>query len=221
MIFSLQPAELASYLARQIEAFFPDGKLNLTEVRRHVDTALERLEHCFRHVGQSYFRRDGMPFFNHGHTDHYAAFLYLFSNAVYRAGGDEGLAGKAYALNKALHALDAFYAVELPPVFCFVHPVGTVIGRAEFGDFFCAYQNCTVGGDLDGNRPRIGRAVVMYGGSRIIGASSIGDNCLISAGTSVIGQDVASGSIVFGRSPDLIFKPNRRDIVADVFEYQP
>lgn len=221
MNLSLPPAELAAYLVRQLETFFPDGRPDAAEARRHVDTALERLEHCFGHVGQRYFRRDGMPVFDHGNTDHYAAFLYLFANAVHRAGGDERLAGKAYALNKALHALDVFYAVALPPVFCFVHPVGTVIGRAEFTDFFCVYQNCTVGGDLDGNVARIGRGVVMYGGSRIVGASTIGDNCLISAGASIIGQDVASGSVVFGQSPNLIVKPSRRDVIADVFEHRP
>ncbi len=63
------------------------------------------------------------------------------------------IADKAYALNKALHALDAFYEVELPDVFAVQHPVGTVLGRATYSDYFICYHNCTVGANLDNDYP--------------------------------------------------------------------
>lgn len=218
MKLSLRQGELAAYVDRQLGHFYPDGGDCTAALAITVPVALERLEHCFLHVGQRYYRRDGQAVFDYLNTDHYAAFLYLIANSIHRREGDERVAAKLYGLNKALHGLDVFYAVELPAIFCFVHPVGTVIGRGQFQDYFCAYQNVTVGGDLDGNLPRLGHGVVMYGGSRVVGRSVLGDNVLVSAGASIIGQDVPSNSVVGGASPNLTFRVARRDVVGDVFE---
>ena len=65
---------------------------------------------------------------------------------------------------------------ELPNVFAVQHPVGTVLGRASYSDYFMAYQNCTVGANLKGDFPSFGKCAVMYGGSRIIGKTAIGNN---------------------------------------------
>ena len=46
----------------------------------------------------------------------------------------EDLASKAYCLNKALHAIDVFYEVELPEIFFLEHPLGTVLGRAKYSN---------------------------------------------------------------------------------------
>lgn len=221
MKLSLERGELAAYVDRQLGYFFPDGGAGRPALDNALATALDRLEHCFLHVGQRYYRRDGQAVFDHLNTDQYAAFLYLLANTIHRQGGDERVAAKLYGLNKALHALDVFYAVELPAIFCFVHPVGTVIGRGRFQDYFCAYQNVTVGGDLDGNLPCLGRGVVMYGGSRVVGRSTLGDNVLVSAGTSILGTDVPANSVVSGASPALAFRSAKRDVVADVFEDRP
>ncbi|AVM74865.1 LbetaH domain-containing protein [Magnetospirillum gryphiswaldense] len=217
MKLSLAPSALSAYLQRQLENFFPDGG-TCNDLTRFLPRALERLEHCFLHIGQRYYRQDGQTCFDHLNSDQYAAFLYLVANTIHRGQGDERLATKLYVLNKALHALDVFYAVELPDIFCFVHPVGTVIGRGRFQDYFCAYQNCTIGGDLDGNLPTIGRGVVLFGGSRVVGTATIGNNVLVSAGTSILGQDVPDDMTAFGRSPDIGFRPARRSVITDIFE---
>ncbi|MBF0323942.1 MAG: serine acetyltransferase [Alphaproteobacteria bacterium] len=221
MNLSLPPQDLAVYVGRQLDHFFPDGAGARSAVTEAFPHALSRVEHCFRHVGQRYFQRDGQAVFDHLNTDQYAAFLYLLANSIHRADGDLRVAAKLYALNKALHGLDVFYAVELPDIFCFVHPVGTVIGRGAFQDYFCAYQNVTVGGDLDGNLPVLGRGVVMYGGSRVVGRAQLGDNVLVSAGASILGQTVPSDCVVAGASPSLSTRPTRRDVVRDVFEDRP
>ncbi|TAL02798.1 MAG: serine acetyltransferase [Rhodospirillaceae bacterium] len=213
---SLSTEALADYVARQMNAFFPDGDEG-DAVEDVLGDALGRMEHCVRHVRMKGWWKDGNPRFNHLHTDQYAVFLYFLANAAYRR-DVESVAAKAYALNKALHGLDAFYEVELPGIFALVHPVGTVLGRATYGDYFCAYQNVTVGSDLDNRHPVIGSGVVLYGGSRVIGDGRIGNNCLISAGCSLLGDSLPDNHIALGQHPAVTAKPNRRNVIGDIFQ---
>lgn len=217
MRLSLPADRLTAYLARQIENAFPDGPIALADLTRPVARALERLAHCFAHVRQPYYQENGQTVFNHLNTDQYAAFLYLVGNTLHRDQGNPDLAAKTYALNKARHGLDVYYEVALPDIFTFVHPVGTVIGRGRFQDYFCIYQNCSIGGDLEGNLPELGRGVVLFAGSRAIGKTRIGDNCLVSAGCVVVAGSVPANSVVFGSSPNLIVKASRRNVVGDIF----
>lgn len=217
MKLSLSVTDLATYLARQVSNFFPDQEVIGRDYRPFVDAALERVEHCFAEIKNKYFPERCETYFNHRHTDQYAMFLYLVSNTIYRRGGDLALAEKAYALNKALHALDVFYEVELPAVFFFQHPVGTVLGRGRYSDFFVVYQRCTVGGN-DGIYPVLGEGVVMYGGSSIIGDCPVGSNVWLAAGTVVIGESIPNDSVVFGQSPNLTIKPTRRNAVERFFK---
>lgn len=214
MILSAPAPVLADFLTRQMEALFPDRMA--TPVAPFVDPALERLETCLSGWRGTLVARDGRTAFDHFNTDQYAAFLYLFANTVFRMGGDRRLAARAYALNKALHALDLFYEVELPPVFMLVHPVGTVIGRARFLGRVCIYQQCTIGADVDGRYPTFGDGTVLYPASRVTGPVVTGDNCWIAAGASLRGGSVPSDTIVFGTDPSHAMRPASRR-VADVF----
>jgi serine O-acetyltransferase len=214
---SLGPDDLAAYVASQLSAFFPDERVAGADLARAVTGALERAEHCFSNIRRKYFLQNDRTVFDHVNTDQYAMFLYLLSNTLFRMEESPSIAAKVYALNKALHAIDAFYAVELPDIFLFQHPVGTVLGRATYGDYFCAYQRCSVGANLDDAYPTIGRGVVMYGGSAIIGASRIGDNCLLSMGATVMDAEIPSNSVIFGASPELLVKSTKRDVVRDIF----
>lgn len=215
---SLSQSDLAAYTARQIAHFFPDGAPLLQTWDGLVAKAMTRVERCFRQINQGYYRdASGGVIFNHLNTDQYAAYLYLLSNTAFRDTGDISLAAKLYALNKALHSLDVFYEVDLPEVFAFVHPVGTVIGRAVFGNYLCVYQNCTIGGDLEGNHPTLGEGVVLFGGSRVLGSATVGSNCLLSSGTIIIGESAPDDSTVFGVSPNLTCKPAKRRVRHEIF----
>jgi serine O-acetyltransferase len=214
---SLPPADLSRYVARQVSTMFPDRDVAASDVERHVARALERLEHCFSRIAIKYFWDGEHTRFSHLHTDQYAMFLYFLSNTVHAAGGDPSVAGKVYALNKALHGIDVFYEVELPSVFAFQHPVGTVLGRGRYSDYFLVYQRCSIGSDLEGRYPVIGEGVVMFGGSSVIGNAHVGANAWLSVGTTILGQDVPAGSVVFGRSPSLVVKPTSRVVVRDIF----
>jgi serine O-acetyltransferase len=213
---SLTRFELCAYLCRQMGNMFPDGAAlgNLAHV---VGLALERTAHCFSRVGLKGFTDAEGAIFSHRHSDQYAIFLYYLANSAFQA-GNIVLAEKTYALNKALHGLDAFYEVELPAIFAVQHPVGTVLGRATYSDYFLCYQNCTVGANLEGEHPSFGEGVVMYGGSRIIGDTHVGSNTLVSTGAIVIDSgNIQPDAILHGVYPDWRRSANRRNVVNDIF----
>lgn len=141
----------------------------------------------------------------------YTCFLYWISREFYLANNNE-IASYLYYLNKSLNCVELFYEVELPQIWWCEHPLGTIMGKAKYGDYFFFYQGCTVGGNFkrDGSSiyPIIGNHVKMLSNSKVIGNSRIGNNVIISAGTYIKDQDVPNGVIVFGNSPDLVFKHN-------------
>lgn len=210
---SLDAPLLARYVARQLETMFPDGSPTdaLEEV---LPAALRRAQVSFA-VRAPHTSPDA-PRFDHLHTDQYATFLYFASSTAHRS-GEARLAAKLYALNKALHAVDLYFEVDLPDALLLQHPVGTVLGRATYGEHLAVYQRCSVGSSVDGRAPVFGSGVVMYGGSAVIGGALIGDNCWLSAGCLVMDEEVPSGHIVFGRSPHLAMRPTARNVVRDVF----
>ena len=119
---------------------------------------------------------------------------------------------KIYALNRALSSADLYYEVELPDIFTFDHPLGAVMGRAEYADYFTFSQGCTVGNN-NGVCPRFGKRVFMMSDSKVVGGCRIGDNVIIGANACIKDQDVPSNSIVFGESPNLVIKENRKAAV--------
>ena len=58
----------------------------------------------------------------------------------------------------------------------------------------------------------------MYGGARVIGASTIGSNCLIGAGCSILGGAVPDDHIAFGTYPAVGTRPTRRNVVREIFK---
>jgi serine O-acetyltransferase len=217
---SLPRSELALYVRKQFENLFPDGA-DVADLPRYVDLALGRIEHCFSRIRLKGFFTNGEAQFSHCHSDQYAVFLYYLSNSAFRERPGHPIAGKAYALNKALHALDAFYEVQLPDVFAVQHPVGTVLGRASYSDYFICYHNCTVGANLENDYPSFGRGTVMYGGSRVIGKTALGDNSFVSTGAIVInGGRLESDSVLHGTYPNTRRSPTARNVIRDVFGVQ-
>lgn len=217
MKLSLPAAELTAYVSRQIEGFFPDGQ-GVGDLPRFLPGALERLEHCFHRIGVKGYRDDDGPRFNHRHTDQYAVFLYYLANTAHRLAPGHPIAEKAYALNKALHALDAFFEVELPAVMLLVHPVGTVLGRGTYADYFCSYHNCTVGANFKDEYPIFKPGIVMYSGARIVGRTTVGANTFIGTGTIVRDAGVLpDDSVLFGVTPQADTRPTRRSVRSDIF----
>jgi serine O-acetyltransferase len=214
---SLSRTDLAWYLRKQLENLFPDAA-DLADLPRLVDLALDRVEHCFSRLRLKGYFANGQPRFSHLYCDQYAIFLYYLSNSTFREKPGHPIADKAYALNKALHALDAYYEVQLPDVFAVQHPVGTVLGRASYSDYFLCYHNCTVGANLDNDYPSFGRGIVMYGGSRVIGNTAVDDNSFVSTGAIVIdGGKLEADSVLHGVYPNAGRSHTNRNVVRDIF----
>jgi serine O-acetyltransferase len=214
---TLSTTELTAYVAAQVTACCPDRTLRPGELAPHVARALERVERCFSRVIVKRFGGAGAAVFDHLNTDQYAMFLYLLSNTIFRNEGDLSAAAKVYALNKAMHGLDVFYEVALPDVFLFQHPVGTVLGRARYADYFAVYQRCSVGSNLDGETPVFEAGVTMFGDASAIGRCRIGADACFSVGARVMDGDVPADAVVFGQSPHAVFKPGARRVAARFF----
>lgn len=138
----------------------------------------------------------------------YCNYLYQLSHKAYLDGETE-IADKVYYLNKMLNAVDIFYAIELPEHWSCEHPVGSVLGRANYGDNFFFYQGCTVGGNYKGGKlfyPTIGKNVIMYSNSKILGDCNVGDNVIVSANAYIKDVNIPANSIVFGQDRNIIIK---------------
>lgn len=164
---------------------------------------------CLSKNGNKYYQDIATRGLNPLHTNSWAVFLYKFSRYCFLAGKDE-LAGKMYYLNKILNSVELFYAVELPQVFSFDHPLGSVMGRAKYGEYFTFSQGCTVGNNKN-VYPVIGDFVSMMSNSKILGNSVIGNNVIIAANTYIIDTNVPDNMIVFGQGKNLVFKENKID----------
>lgn len=165
----------------QLCNIFPDTRMDaLVYINRVFGQAMKRMLNCMSHIRNAYFKE-----FDHLNGDHYAMFLYYLSNTV----GDEDTAKRLYLLNKALHGIDVFYEVKLPDIFMFVHPVGTVLGRATYGNYFKVYHNCSVGSNYN-KYPIIGEYVTMHPGSMALGCCRIGNKCRLSAKSLLIDRDL-------------------------------
>jgi len=211
---------LISYVTRQVNNFFPDDlPVSDQETAEAFAGAIKRLSICFRHINRKYYNENGNAVFNHLHSDHYAMFLYILSNEAF-VRKNANLAEKLFLLNKTLNGLDAFYSIRLPEVFLFVHPVGTVLGNADYGNFFTVYQNCGVGSlEESGKYPTIGEGTVMYARSCVLGDSVIGRNVVLGANSFVVSCSIPENSVVVGQYPEHRIMPNKVDFRTRIFHF--
>ncbi len=158
--------------------------------------SLMRIEKCFSYSrNKRYHSSNGEIHYSVRHSVQTSILLYYLSNTAYRY-GNLSLADSLYYLNKIMHGIDWFYEIELPEVFGAEHPVGSVLGRAEYGNRLFVYQNTTIGSSL-GKFPKIGENVVLCANSCVLGKCQIGKCVIISAGTTIVNRDVPDNSIVF------------------------
>lgn len=178
-----------SYVSKQLESFFPDGgRIGATTCfELAYDRTIEALRQLrmFRHIEE-------IDVLN---SIQYPVFLYKLSRTLYSA-GDRSSATKVFYLNKALHAVDLFYEVELGDCFTLGHAVGSVFCKTSYGTYLVFHQGVLVGRNGD-DRPRLGDGLVMFPGSRIIGNCTVGENVVLSAGVTVVNHDIPSNVFVF------------------------
>ena len=204
MIFAIPEKDILTLITHQLHSFFLITEEEDLLINIKWASVIRKLEKCFSPNPNKYYHRDNEIFFNPYHSGQYTIMLYLLSRELF-LGGNSLLADRVYYLNKALNGCDLFYEVELPEYFSLDHPVGSVIGRASYGNGFAFGQCCTVGNNK-GIYPTLGKNVRMCANSSIIGNCHVGNNVIIAANSGIKDIDIPDNTIVFGHTPNNTFK---------------
>ena len=184
---------------RQLVALFPwsdDDRADAAACRGEVDARF--LANCSR-IRNKYYADAALV--SPLHSCQYAMFLHFLSRALGRPQAKD----MVYNLLKMVSGADLYHQIELPETFFFDHPVGSVLGRAAYGNHFMFAQGVTVGNNK-GAYPTFGDCVCLNSGAKVLGACRIGDNVIIAANAYVKDRDIPSGSIVFGQDRALVVK---------------
>ncbi len=196
--------ELAS---AQVNSMFPDGNpVAAMELLPSAMRALDRLEHCFTHVNNKYFFDGQQAVFDHLHGDQYAMWLYFLSHQLHMDGGVPATCKKLFLLNKALHGCDIFYEISLPSIFLLIHPLGTVLGRGSYADYFLVYQRCGVGSNHD-TYPTLGPYTTLRPGSAVLGRCTVGNNNTLAAESLLLDRNLPNDSVYIGNPRDFVLRP--------------
>ncbi len=211
-------------LFHQLHSFWID--IDESVIKKYVPYALDAVEQNYKDYSNTRFCDNGEVIFSPYMSSQWMFFLYSLSHIIYLNNENQygrGAADQIYYLNKILHSIDWFYAVDLPVHFYSEHPLKSVMGRAKYGDWLLIYQGTTVGGSRKTGKvyyPTIGNNVILFSDSAILGNSRIGDNVMISSGTRVINTDIPANSIVFGISPNLIIREyDEKEMKTRINEY--
>lgn len=213
MRLSLSSEELQGYVARLLDVQFPDG--SRIELDAFFDHALDRLEHCFKHVALRGYGGKGEAHFDHLFGDQFASFVYFLANSAWKA-GHESAAKKLTLLNRMRHAILIMHDTVLPDIFVLPHTVGTVIGKGRYGDYLVVCQNVTIANDIT-TTLTFGQGVILFPGAFVVGTGTIGSGSVITANSTVSYTDVPADSMVRGSSPNLEMWPRTRDLLSRFF----
>lgn len=215
MLTEFTREEFINYINNQLSNIFC-FKADVTELGEYYDVAIKRTEKCFSVTQNKYYKNsEGISHFSPFHSGQYSIFLYYLANAAHK-GGNSALATKIYYLNKVLNCVEWYYEIELPDVFGVEHPVGSVLGRAKYGNGFFVYQGCTVGANKR-IYPKMGNNVLLYANATILGNCNIGNNVIVSACTYIKDEDIPDNCIVFGTSPNLTIKKYPEEVMLEKF----
>jgi serine O-acetyltransferase len=225
MNLSMPQAELKQYISRQLNNFFPDKyQFDGSDVDSAFDSALQRTEHCFKYISlPSYNDGDNVCFY-HLHSDQYCSFLYFLANCLWIKSQNKPLCDKLFFLNKTLNSIFLSYKCKLPDIFVLWHPIGSVIGNAEYSDYLVIFQNVTVNTgypiDVLGKNPppKLGKGIFLGAGAKIVGSGRIGNFSSIGINSYVFKTDIPDNSIVFmGSDGKLNVKENKNACQAQTF----
>jgi serine O-acetyltransferase len=214
---SLGRDDLVTFLGDILRTHFPcDRVRSAGDIGSVLDLALERIEFCFERVALAGYRDEDGATFDHRHGDQCAALLYRCSNRAFRDRDDPELGAMFSALNRARHALLIMHDTDLPDIFVVPHTVGTVIGKATYGNYLAICQNVTVAND-PATRLTFDEGVVLFPGAFVVGTGSIGTASAVAANSTLQYQDLPPNTIAIGHSPDIEFRPRKRDFLARYF----
>lgn len=199
-------------LIRQLSSFYHLQNNEEIIINEVYPSVIKKMHICFRSIKNKYYHENGQEMFNALHVAQWTMFLYLMSRETSKYKGCE-LDDKIYGLSKIVSSADIFYGVEMPEIWFFDHPHGSVLGRAKYSNYFSFSQGCTVGNNR-GMFPEFGEHVSMLSNSKVLGNCKIGDHVVFAANSYIIDQDIPAYSIVFGMAP----KTTIKNITQEKFE---
>lgn len=216
MILSLSSQDLLSYISRQAEHLFPDGVSFVgNDIKSAFSLGLERLENSIKTVTlPGYHNEKGIPTFSHMHADQYAQLLYFFGNSLWKTSQNRLVCDKLLAMNRVLHSLFISYKCNLPDHFVLGHPIGTILGNADYNDFLVVFQGVTVNTSQDSfgkPAPHLGKGLFLGAHSKIIGAQTVGDRVSIGVNAMLYERDVPEDSVVLLVNGDVLIRPRKKE----------
>lgn len=201
MILSLAAEELRAYTSAQLNNLFPDKyKINLDDYKEQVDNALSKLDFCFSKITLKHYNNGEQTLLNHLYSDQYLQFIWFLANTIHLEKENKNLCNKLYCLNKALFAFDCMYDTKLPSIFIIFHGAGTMLGKAQYDNYFIALHGCTIGSHK-GNYPIIGKGVSLTAHSSIIGNCTIGNRVSVGSYSNVFEKNIENDTVIY-RSPE-------------------
>ncbi|MBF0216041.1 MAG: hypothetical protein HQL30_03490 [Candidatus Omnitrophica bacterium] len=167
-------------------------------------------------IKDRYFSQSGKGLLDLKHFDHYLIICLRVANALFRAGTRLDIAEAIYYSSRARTSVDIYYRSDIGDYFIPCHPIGTVIdSHSKYGIGLNLYNNVHIGPyDIVGKDPAdyihpvFGDGVVIMANVTIYGDCKIGNNVIVSHGTTIINQDIPDNCLVMGKSPDLKLLPN-------------
>ena len=192
------------------------------DIEQYLLSSLEISEKRFQLNKSKYFTSSNgkKAQFTATHYSSHALLLYQLSRECFLRGRID-LAEKIYFLNVSTTATDLFYEVDLPLRTGCEHPLGSVIGRAQFSESASLYfyQQCTLGSNLNsiGKEvyPVVDGSLFLYSKTTLVGDIKISGLVIAAHATYIKDIGPLNDCIVFGEYPDLVVKPLTKQIVAN------
>ena len=130
------------------------------------------------------------------------------------------IADSIYYLNIADTSVNLIYSNKLPIKLHCEHSHGSIVGNSTFTDksSLLIYQQCTIGGNINLDYPNIDGDLIMYANTLLLGNTQIKGTVILSYGTSVYDAGLIENKIVFGKSPNLIFKDIKKNSHKPIFD---
>jgi serine O-acetyltransferase len=161
-------------------------------------------------LGTHFRTAKGEPFVNPLNIEHLTRLLHLLSHQIYLAGGDSRILDALFFVLKSRCQINLFYKQPVDRFFFAFHAIGAVLGYGQYGAFLVVSQGSTIGQNRN-QYPTIGNNVIVGPGAMVLGRSQIGTNVFIGAGTLIVDRTIPSNTVVYGRPPSLVTRPNDID----------
>lgn len=168
------------------------------------------------HINNPYYSNEQGGRLLLNYLDHYAILCFRYANHLW-AKGLSMLADAVYYSMRIRCSLDLYYTSSIGECFMPVHALGTIMdSHASYGKHFKIYDGCHIGpysiigkDPKEWVHPKFGDYVTMLAHSTVYGNSVIGNNVIISSGTTIINEEIPDNCIVSGASPNLVFQKLR------------